>query len=248
MRHLILFFLLIVFSGCVVGQSTDLPPDQPKRWQLAASTGYNLKYLTTDVPEKYSGQYYQATLHYRFRKWLDLGVHFGLSPRASTGVSTSAGRDRDATSSFIFRSADRNVQVGIQPRVNYRIGQGDLSAAITIGTMFHRHTETITNPDLPGEVRIYYQSYVDPYYQFELGYTYWASKSVGVAVSLSKTTQRWIAGSGFVSSDDGLQAYDIDRIDGDLGSFESYFTEVYQPKFKPLNNLFLNVGLTVRPF
>ncbi|MEM6770758.1 MAG: hypothetical protein AAF597_09265, partial [Bacteroidota bacterium] len=80
----------------------------------------------------------------------------------------------------------RNTSLGLQPRVNFRLGQGDLALAASAGMVSHRNQTIFQSPEL-GRVVFSASPLVNFYHDVKLSYTYWPTAHFGVEINLIRT-------------------------------------------------------------
>lgn len=248
MKPTVILIYLFLLSCAAYGQSLNKEDEPVNRWQLTTSIGFGLDDETVNQFQRAQTQYFQSTLHYRIRKWLDLGIHLGsnnLSGAATRSIQSAVNSVGFPTS---YRSLEHNWLVGVQPRFNYRVGQGDLSLAPTIGLVHHTHRNLITSPDLDDLVEVKYAPLLNTYLQAELSYTYWATRVAGLYVGVSYLYLGHGENRNQGVSVDGQAFYELTEVNnaGDLGAVG--VAPSFQDRIRVRHQYYLNVGLVFRLF
>lgn len=255
MKTFTLGLLLFLLSPCLPGQSTNLaPPQAPSRWQIAFHTGIDLRGYDSYASDEDKGStFYQFAAHYRLSRMFDIGIQAGYQ-RSTFGGYTEYISDLEPRPILTYwHGRQQNRFLGIQPRFNYRLGQGDLSAFASIGLLHHRNVLELTSPH-PWSSRLGFTSLVDYYYSIGAGYTYWPTSKVGFVVEI--THYRFEHGrlSGETETELGSTYYVIDRANlpnwsgvGNIVPDNEAF-EAFRQRVSQLSRVYLTVGIKIRPF
>ena len=213
-------------GGSVVAQDTSATATSNNRWQISTTIGHN-----------FESQYYQVGLHYRYARWLDIGAHLGFHPLRST-VARRAPQNFGITSTLLTRLTDNHFLIGLQPRGNFRLGQGDLGFSLAAGATLLTQQTDVISPDLNTTVSVFGNPAIFPYVQLELSYTYWATDALGLKLGLASTY--------FELGE--LPTPEINRVVNGSAVNEAYFRGSYRRQAATKDFVSLNAGLTIRPF
>lgn len=255
MKTLTLWGLLIFISLGLSGQNpnqTQAP--NASRWQMAFHTGIDLRGYDSYASDEDKGStFYQFAAHYRLSRMVDIGLHFGYQRNTFGGYSEYTSDQEPRPILTYWQGRQQNRFLGIQPRFNYRLGQGDLSAFASLGLLHHRNVLELTSPH-PWSSRLGFTSLVDYYYSIGAGYTYWPTSKIGFVVEI--THYRFEHGrlSGPTETELGSTYYVIERANlpnwsgvGNVVPDNEAF-EAFRQSVSQLSRVYLTVGIKIRPF
>lgn len=185
-------FLLLLFV-CGAGLFGQLPNPQ-SRWLTSAGIGLDVTYgdLSANQGTSIDGTIARQTTltqHFRVSRLLDLGLQLGFQRTVINGRRDVIDNASGLILLTNWSSLRKNILLGFQPRMNYRLGQGDLALSVTAGAVAHRNQTSFRSPEL-GRAIFSSAPLVDFYYDLKVGYTYWPTARFGVEVSLSRTDLR----------------------------------------------------------
>ena len=234
---------LCLLSASVSGQS---------RWQAGATGGVSL--WGNHRPEIQRSEAYLGTisLHYRVTRWLDLGAEVGYRRGVSDGLRESGSLYNSdpalILSTFNYQTTKTERLIGLAPRFNYRVGQGDLSATLSFGVAAHRLSmDVLPGEDVRAPAQVEFTRFSVPFTSLQLGYTYWWNERIGLYSSLRylrSQVSRTISGATGVNN---AGNYVVESVNG--RSLEESFFEAGWALSEPvaaLTNAFLTIGVTIR--
>ena len=218
------------------------------RWQ--ASLGTCLSLAGNRNAEKISsrGRLDALGLHYRVARWLDLGAEVGHRRSIVDGRRESGGLYLgEIAVSFDYRTIRTEWFAGLAPRVNYRVGQGDLSATLGFGVASHRLQMDIPHGSDPGgTAEVKFARFSAPYTDLRLGYTYWFHKRIGLYGGLqyrNSQVSRTVSGA---TGRNNAGFYTVESVDGATTPTSRQAGWGLQEPVRKQANLYLRLGSTIR--
>lgn len=187
MRYLIITQLFLLASFSLVAQQADA--EGPQRWYFSTSFGLDT------YPGFYTGSEVTGSnlalseLGFRVHRHLDLGVQVGLMSKKTAAynrIVTPALEGEWVLASW--NSQQRNLFVGLQGKLNYRVGQGDLSLTSALGLLRHSNLVQASSP-FPFRAELRMAPLITGYHFVQIGYTYWATPKFGLILGFSIFTQ-----------------------------------------------------------
>lgn len=235
MKHLIITTLLTLgLGGFLLAQGADETTNIPGRLQLSLQLGHQLGSSDAGAQSGVVHQYYRGAVHYRFSRGFDLGLSLGFNRGRGNGTRDSENVPRLGPQTN-YRHLENSYLLGVAPRLNYRLGQGDLSFTIGLGIMHHRHSKILDRPD-EESIQVEYVPVTKPYGEIGVGYSYWVSPKLGFMASANYLRLQH----------DG--DYEIGRII-QLGLEEEAAIErAFRDNINNWSQLYLSVGVVIRPF
>ena len=174
---------LLVLPHCLKAQEAS----PGNRW--AAGIGFGYTYWEGIARDQYEGKEVtciptEANLEYRLFRWLSLTANFSYGQFRSGRLQIiSTAEDIRDRYPFHFSYRLQLATASIGPKVQFRIGQGDLEAELRLGMSRQwLHQESYG----PGQRRyaIAYKGLNDEYLAMRAGYTYWPQERFGISVGV----------------------------------------------------------------
>ncbi len=237
-----LCLLLCLCSTALLGQ-TEVPQS---RWMTSFAVGMDLarhNQMTAANAAMSDKSTRQITLaqHFRLSRWLDLGLQVGFQRSSLNGARDFIDESTGLVVLSNWISLRKNLMLGLQPRVNYRIGQGDLALAPGVGVVHHRNLTSFRSPEL-GRADFRATPMSDLYFDLNLSYTYWPTTRFGLLFSISYVA---LQHQGNAASTDEAGNY-IFTSQNFINTTQAFAPESFQFPVAPSRNTFLNLGLVHR--
>ena len=182
MRILRLTFLAVSLCSAsfLPAQTSSLGP-----WQVGGTVGvpfgrYGFSYRPTQV-----GWQVQGTLERRLLRYLDLGTSLAYVRTRESLTRPSLGLEDQATLARGIRT-HANLMLGVSARANYRLGQGDLTFRFTTGLTYATGNEEVDYLSIGRRIRLRQVDFVDWFYRYEFGYTYWVNPRWGLSLTIGE--------------------------------------------------------------
>lgn len=212
------YFILLALCYIVVpasAQDSLAPP--ASRWLTAVGIGFDLRgdQSLNGTGDRISGNTARnlfLTQHYRINRFVDVGFRLGHQQAFQSGARSVIDVTSGLVAELNWRSIQRNIGAGIQPRFNYRIGQGDLGLAVTGGVTWHQNTVLFSGPSL-GRATQVSEPLEAIFQEGEISYTYWPTVHFGIALSVSYVAIQLKQSEQNVSSEGEYLFNSIDFID-----------------------------------
>lgn len=218
------------------------------RWQAGFTGGVSLASNQPDKLRSSSGYLANLQLHYRVARWLDVGAEVGYRQISNEGRRELGSLFLEEIAvTFDYQTQKTEWIVGLAPRLNYRIGQGDLSATLSFGVAAHRLAMEVPQDQTNGENNmVRFANFTVPYTSAQLGYTYWWTKRLGLyggARYLRSLVSRTTSGA---TGTNNAGIYVVKSVNGGTEPTPGEAGWGLQEPVAELKNLFLTLGITIR--
>ncbi len=247
MRHLIAVLLLFANITWLAAQEAAL--SSPPRWFFSSHAGLATSTFYPSADASSGSGLLLNEIGYRLHRHLDVGVQIGVQRESSSTFS----RLEPASNDFIsfttsWNSRKSNVFLGLQAKLNYRVGQGDLSLSASYGIVRHANLVRATSP-LPFSARIRMAPLTYSYFNIHFAYTYWATPRYGLMVGFTV----------FTPQNDNLNR-NVEMLDGNITRYTIADSEVeglevtdselsrLRSRIDNTSRQYITVGLTTRIF
>jgi len=183
MRYLIFTLVILLTSAVLAGQKTI--NEKPKRWHFSSHLGLDVYNVNTTSNGAKGSKLLLAELGYRIHRNVDLGIQLGHQREIWTGYTSYIINVFLPDSPWASWNSRRlSYFIGLQGKLNFRIGQGDLSLSGAFGVNRHTNLTRARSP-YPFYVRMKMEPLTDYYTNVQLGYTYWATPRLGLMAGYS---------------------------------------------------------------
>jgi hypothetical protein len=249
-----MMIVLSAFAGGMYGQ--EAKPQELKRWHFTSQVGLHaLTFHDSNTGFNEGGVGLNGSglilteLGYRLHRHLDVGIQVGFQRESSSGFKQLTATTSDFLSfRTSFDCSKLSSFIGLQTKLNYRIGQGDLSLSGAYGFVLQGNRVRARSPNLfTAELRMAELTY--NYFSIGLGYTYWATPRFGVILGYTlyspqignlrrnvEISQNNTASYVFASS----EVEGVDITEAELSSFRGRVSGNF--------NDYITIGLTARIF
>lgn len=183
MRYLMV--IMMVFLGGVGLVAQKVKEEKQQRWCFSTQFGLDTyPEFTTSFYSTESKMLF-AELGYRIHRHLDIGVQLGFMGETTSGFQRIENADfRGERLEVSWDNQMRNLFAGLEAKLNYRIGQGDLSFGVTFGMLRHGSLFQARSPR-PFRAELRMEPLLYGFHKVQIGYTYWATSKFGLVMGLS---------------------------------------------------------------
>lgn len=181
MPYLIIFLFLLPLS--VVAQEQN----PPQRWSYGAYFATEIGAFGRGSSERFPGSSTQfgVEAYYRFHRFVEVGLQVGHHREFVERTRILLDLPDPFPPPFLGQQG--GLFAGVQTRLNYRIGQGDLSVTGSIGAIRNQYRFEVAFYEAENQVEFYSNRRLFGYLQFSLGYAYWVHQNVAVQFSATTT-------------------------------------------------------------
>lgn len=247
MKYLTLILAILALNTNLFAQEAGVEKQQ--RWYLSTQFGVNTYPGYSSGFTNRESKLVFSELGYRLHRHFDVGLQLGLMGETERGTSriqtlVPGGERLEAS----WNSHRRNLFIGLGAKLNYRIGQGDLSFSVTFGVLRHTNLLLVKSPR-PFKAKLRMAALTYGYHKVQIGYTYWATRKFGLVVGFAIFTQDQGDLTRNVEYSQGGTAYYA------VSSFETEGLDIPEEDFLSIRRLvnnstahYVTIGLTARIF
>jgi len=218
---LILLFLFLGLSG-----KTQDTPMKPSKWLIGLDAGFSIPEHSSCSPcftddKDYSLQSYGVLGEYRVLRWLSVRFRLGYNYLRADDFNNDVFREFSPSGGELVLN-DRLDGLGltIGPRLQYRIGQGDLGIEYRHGYALRWLSKSIITPEQ--EYHIDYQANRTEMSSIRVSYTYWPQPNWAVEFayehSLTRSPQPFEPEVPFEETFAGVSHLIVDELQWSHGS------------------------------
>lgn len=198
-----MIILLLVAGTALPGQ--EIVTEKPKRWHLSNHLGLDTYPVNAAGNGSKGSKLLLTELNYRLHRHLDAGAQLGYQREWWSGFNSldAAGGD-PVLARVAWNGREHNFFLGLQAKLNFRIGQGDLSLSGSYGLVRHSYLVRASNAaQLQAQFKML--PLTDTYTDFTLGYTYWANAKFGLMI-----------GFNVLKMNHGVRSRNVDYLSGNV--------------------------------